>query len=99
MNFRSETVISLVFSQIRGRQPWPTMNSLISLDLDFNDLGDNLEGGRFSGLNTLQELSLRGNGMTRPPRDALADLRSLRAISLDYNNFTKLGRDMTVLYF
>ena len=36
-----------VFSEIKGRQPWPTMNSLISLDLDFNMLGDNLGDGRW----------------------------------------------------
>ena len=67
------------------------MNSLISLDLDFNELGDNLEEGRLRGLNTLQELHLRGNGMTKPPKEALADLLSVRVISLDYNNLTKLG--------
>ena len=70
------------------------MNSLISLDLDFNELGDNLEEGRLRGLNTLQELHLRGNGMTKPPKEALADLLSVRVISLDYNNLTKLGRLM-----
>ena len=70
------------------------MNSLISLDLDFNELGDNLEEGRLRGLNTLQELHLRGNGMTKPPKEALADLRSVRVLSLDYNNLTKLGRLM-----
>ena len=34
----------------------------------------------------------RGNGMTKPPKEALADLQSVRVISLDYNNLTKLGR-------
>ena len=35
--------------------PWPVMNSLISLDLDHNNFGDNLaEPGRFNGLNVLQ---------------------------------------------
>ena len=37
------------------------MNSLISLDLDFNELGDNLEAGKLRGLNTLQALHLRHN--------------------------------------
>ena len=82
----------LYFREIRGRQPWPTMNSLISLDLDFNELGDNLVGGRFNGLNTLQELHLRGNGMTKPPKDALGSLQSLRTLSLDHNNFTRLEK-------
>ena len=78
------------------------MNSLISLDLDFNDFGDSLEGGHFRGLNTLQALHLRGNGITKPPKEALADLRSVRVISLDYNNLTKLGirlmREFKVYY-
>ena len=100
MNLSSENIIDFhVFSKIRGRQPWPTMNSLISLDLDFNELGDNLEEGRLRGLNTLQELHLKGNGMTKPPKEALADLRSVRVISLDYNNLTKLGRLTTEFPF
>ena len=68
------------------------MNSLISLDLDFNIFGDNLERGRLDGLNTLQELNLRGNGMTGPPKGALSSLQSLRHLRLDYNNFTRLER-------
>jgi len=79
-------------SSINGRQPWPVMNSLISLDLDFNMFGDNLEGGRFAGLNTLQILKLRANGMTRPPHEALSALQSLRTLNLDSNNFTVLTK-------
>ena len=94
MNLSSENIRSRVFSKISGRQPWPVMNSLISLDLDFNEIGDNLEAGKFRGLNTLQALHLRGNGITKPPKEALADLRSVRVISLDYNNLTKLGRHL-----
>jgi len=78
-------------STIRGRQPWPVMNSLISLDLDFNMFGDNLEQGRLDGLNVLQSLKLRGNGMTKPP-SALSALQSLRTLNLDYNNFTVLPK-------
>ena len=40
----------------------------------------------------LQELHLRGNGMTSPPREALGSLQSLRLLSLDHNNFTRLER-------
>lgn len=79
-------------STIRGRAPWPVMNSLISLDLDHNNFGDNLEGGRFNGLNVLQSLKLRSNGMTRPPYEALGALQSLRNLHLDGNNLTKLEK-------
>eukprot|EP00092_Neocalanus_flemingeri_P025507 GFUD01027655.1.p1 GENE.GFUD01027655.1~~GFUD01027655.1.p1 ORF type:complete len:1068 (-),score=163.25 GFUD01027655.1:152-3355(-) len=79
-------------SIIRGRQPWPVMNSLISLDLDFNSFGDSLEGGRFAGLNVLRSLKLRGNNMTKPPSEALGALLSLRTLNLDYNNFTVLPK-------
>ena len=78
-------------STIRRRQPWPVMNSLISLDLDFDMFGDNLEQGRLDGLNVLQSLKLRGNGMTKPP-SALSALQSLRTLNLDYNNFTVLPK-------
>ena len=33
-------------SKIKGRAPWPVMNSLIYIDLDNNQLGDSLDGGR-----------------------------------------------------
>lgn len=78
-------------STIRGRQPWPVMNSLISLDLDYNMFGDNLEQGRFDGLNVLRSIKLRGNNITKPPK-ALSALLSLRTLNLDYNNFTFLPK-------
>lgn len=34
---------------------WPSMNSLLSLDLSFNRLGDSLEHGSFMNLLTLQK--------------------------------------------
>ena len=33
-------------TKIKGRAPWPVMNSLIYIDLDNNQLGDSLDGGR-----------------------------------------------------
>ena len=32
-------------TKIKGRAPWPVMNSLIYIDLDNNQLGDSLDGG------------------------------------------------------
>ena len=32
-------------TKIKGRSPWPVMNSLIYIDLDNNNLGDSLDGG------------------------------------------------------
>ena len=44
---------------ITDQVPWPVMNSLISLDLDHNNFGDNLaEPGRFQGLNVLQVMMM-----------------------------------------
>jgi len=62
----------------KGRQAWPTMNSLLLLDLDDNQLGDSLTPGRLDNLNTLGELRLRRNNITRPPWEALGALGSLR---------------------
>ena len=33
--------------EIKGRQAWPVMNSLIKLNLDNNFLGESLVGGRY----------------------------------------------------
>jgi hypothetical protein len=38
----------------------------ICIDLDDNMLGDNLSAGRFDGLITLQNLSLRHNAIRKP---------------------------------
>ena len=44
------------------------MNSLIVLDLDHNNLGDSITGGRLDNLIVVGTLKLRGNNMTVPPR-------------------------------
>ena len=33
-------------SEIKGRRAWPTMNSLLYMDLDYNNLGQALTPGR-----------------------------------------------------
>ena len=35
-------------TKIKGRSPWPVMNSLIYIDLDNNNLGDSLDGGMYN---------------------------------------------------
>ncbi|XP_050295565.1 toll-like receptor 3 [Anthonomus grandis grandis] len=72
---------------------WPTMNSLLSLDLSFNKLGDNLEHGSFMNLLTLRSLNLSYNGITKPPWDPISDITSLQYLYLQGNNLTKLERN------
>merc|ERR1719285_1180222 len=78
--------------EIRGRQPWPVMNSLISLDFDYNEFGDNLGDGRFNNLNTVQYLSLRYNNISQPPWRAIGALQSLRNLNLEGNVLEKLDK-------
>ncbi|XP_023321247.1 chaoptin [Eurytemora carolleeae] len=77
---------------IKGKQSWPVMNSLISLNLDNNLIGDNLEGGKFDNLNSLQYLSLKYNNISKPPKEALASLRSLRVLNMDGNAIETLEK-------
>jgi len=78
--------------EIRGRQPWPVMNSLISLDFDYNEYGDNLGPGRFNNLNTVQYLSLRYNNISKPPYESIGALQSLRVLNLEGNVIEKLEK-------
>ena len=48
---------------------------------------------RLENLNTLAVLCLRGNGITVPPKDALASLQSLQHLRMDDNNITVIGKD------
>ena len=48
---------------------------------------------RLENLNTLAVLCLRGNGITVPPKDALASLQSLQELRMDGNNITVIGKD------
>ncbi|KAJ8943742.1 hypothetical protein NQ314_009660 [Rhamnusium bicolor] len=72
---------------------WPSMNSLLSLDLSHNMIGDSLGDGSFSGLLTLQRLNLNYNGMRNPPWIALAELTSLQYLYMEGNNLTQLNRN------
>jgi Leucine-rich repeat (LRR) protein len=70
---------------ISGRQPWPAMNSLLYLDLDHNELGDSITGGRFDNLIVLGTLKMRYNNISTPPWEALRALRSMQKLYLDGN--------------
>lgn len=65
---------------------WPSMNSLLHLDLSHNRIGDNLVKGSFLGLLTLQTLNLNYNGITRPPWEALSDFTALQYLYLEVNS-------------
>ncbi|XP_045461578.1 protein artichoke [Harmonia axyridis] len=71
---------------------WPSMNSLLELDLGNNQLADNLTSQSFSGLLTVQRLHLNNNGIQKPPYEALKTLSSLQYLYLQDNNITMLGK-------
>lgn len=62
---------------------WPSMNSLLSLDLSYNKLGNSLGEGSFANLLTLQRLNLNYNGIEHPPWVAISDLTSLQYLYLE----------------
>ena len=68
------------------------MNSLLHLDLDHNQLGDSITGGRFDNLLTLNTLCIRHNNISRPPWEALGALNSLQKLFLDGNMMTNLTK-------
>lgn len=67
-------------------ETWPTMNSLLSLDLSHNTLKDNLGKGSFEGLLTLQRLNLSFNQISKAPWESLGDLSSLQYLYLQVIN-------------
>lgn len=68
--------------ELSDLETWPTMNSLLTLDLSKNRLGDNLRQGSFDSLLTLRTLNLQQNNITKPPWEALSSLNSLQYIYL-----------------
>ncbi|CAG7828903.1 unnamed protein product [Allacma fusca] len=71
---------------------WPTMNSLLRLDLSGNELGGNLERGSFQNLATLQAVDLSANNITEIPSEALADLTTVQYINLERNSISNLTK-------
>jgi Leucine-rich repeat (LRR) protein len=64
---------------------WPVMNSLLSLDLSYNRLEENLKDYSFLGLLTLQSLYLTGNGITDVPFQSLGEIKTLQYLHLEVN--------------
>uniref|UniRef100_A0A182NUG8 LRRCT domain-containing protein n=1 Tax=Anopheles dirus TaxID=7168 RepID=A0A182NUG8_9DIPT len=71
---------------------WPTMNSLLGLDLSHNRLANNLARGSFAGLLTLQRLHLESNGISVVPKDSFADLGTMQYLYLAHNHITELPK-------
>ncbi|KAH8401730.1 hypothetical protein KR009_007566 [Drosophila setifemur] len=71
---------------------WPVMNSLIYLDLSYNELGDSLHGQSFTGLLVVQRLKLQNNGISQPPFEAIAVMSTLQYLYLENNNISALER-------
>lgn len=67
---------------IGPERAWPSMNALLQLDLNNNELGDNMDGNSFSKLLSLQSLILDYNSITKPPAEAMSSLVSTRHLSL-----------------
>lgn len=67
---------------IEPAKVWPSMNTLISLDLSYNILRDSLKKDAFLNLLVLQDLNLAYNDITEPPVESLRDLSSLRYLNL-----------------
>ncbi|EDW02077.1 chaoptin [Drosophila grimshawi] len=71
---------------------WPVMNSLIYLDLAYNQIGDSLDSQSFTGLLVVQRLMLQGNSISRPPFEAIAVMSTLQYLHLEHNNISTLER-------
>lgn len=66
---------------------WPSMNSLLSMDLSGNRLRDDgLVQGSLSNLLTLQRLNLNYNNLENPPGVAISELTSLQYLYLEVLN-------------
>ncbi|XP_014224866.1 protein artichoke [Trichogramma pretiosum] len=81
-----------LLEEIPTTEVWPSMNSLLHLDLSNNRLGDRLQHGSFQSLLTLRTLNLQSNGISKPPWEALSTLTSLQYVYLQYNNITQLNK-------
>lgn len=79
-------------------ETWPTMNSLLKLDLSRNSIGDTLQKGSFAGLLTLQILNLNWNGITKSPWESLSDLNSLQYLHLEVSIFNKIRLNLKYLF-
>ncbi|CAB4065927.1 unnamed protein product [Lepeophtheirus salmonis] len=80
--------------EIKGRQPWPVMNSLLELNLDYNQLGDSLEAGRFDALRSLRSVNyidLDDNHIRNLSRNAFGRLPILFELGLSNNSINNIS--------
>lgn len=85
-----EIPISLNSLNLRNNQiteiparTWPTMNSLLELDLRDNALENRLTGDSFTGLLTLRILKLNNNQISVIPRESFTVLSTLQYLHLE----------------
>lgn len=62
---------------------WPVMNALLSLDLGYNQIENNLRDFSFLGLLTMQTIYLDNNGISQIPYEALSEMKTLQYIHLE----------------
>lgn len=71
-----------LLGELPSTDVWPSMNALRSLDLSYNQLGDNLYSGSFETLLTLATLNLQANNISKPPWEALGKIATLQYVYL-----------------
>lgn len=81
-------------NRIDGINPrtWPTMNSLIELDLQDNSLQNSLNKDSLSGLLSLRHLNLNNNGISSIPRESLSVLSSLQYLFMEVSTHTSSSK-------
>lgn len=81
---------NLIFKTIQGLE---SLESLTSLDLSQNNLGELTPDSGLFGLSNLSSLSLSGCGLKSIP-DSISMLKNLEILSLERNNLTRLPECM-----
>lgn len=59
------------------------MNALLSLDLGYNQIENNLKGFSFLGLLTMQTIFLDSNDISQIPYEAFGEMKTLQYIHLE----------------
>jgi Leucine-rich repeat (LRR) protein len=83
LNFRNNSLKDV------PEKTWPVMNALLSLDLGYNQIENNLRGHSFLGLLTMQTIYLDNNGISNIPYEALSEMKTLQYIHLEVRFIVK----------